>query len=569
VKRKRSRRVDINLGELDGIVEASAERALQEEERKTLRTAIHAMADALTPRPRSTEKTSEVLGEASTAPEEPGKAEREKKPPAPGHGRNGAAAFTGARKVHLPVEGLAAGCLCPDCHRGKVYPPKKDRPRVRVRFVGQPLIQATVYHLEVLRCNLCHKEFQAAEPEGVGPDKYDETVASMIACAEYGYGIPFNRLESIQARLGVPLAASTQWELVRDAAEALKPAHEELRRQAACGRVLHNDDTSMKVLNVERPEGDSRTGVFTTAVVAEVADPLPEPEAAATTVSGPRPPEGEAAPVEGPPPAGDPMGEAQESRACPSRPKAETHRIAVFVTGTQHAGENLGDLLKQRPDGLPAAVQMCDALSRNIPQVSEGVRLLLANCLSHGRRHLIDQVENFPDECRYVLDMLGQVYGHDEEAKRRGLDPEQRLRFHQQHSGPVMKELQEWLERQFAEKRVGPNSGLGKAMRYLLNHWKPLTLFLRQAGAPLDNNVCERALKKAVLHRKNAYYYRSLNGAQVGDLYMTLIHTCELNGADAFDYLTELQRHAPELRANPAAWMPWNYQAQLSRLDSS
>jgi hypothetical protein len=316
----------------------------------------------------------------------------------------------------------------------------------------------------------------------------------------------------------------------------------------------------MRVLKVQRPEGDSRTGVFTTAVVAEVTDPVPEPETATTTASGSSQPAEEATPGEGTP---EPTG------ACPSRPKGKTRRIAVFVTGTQHAGENLRDLLKQRPDGLPAAVQMCDALSRNIPQVSEGVRLLLAHCLSHGRRHIVEQVENFPEECRYVLDMLGQVYGHDEEARRRGLSPEQRLRFHQEHSGPVMKELQKWLERQFAEKRVEPNSGLGKAMRYLLNHWKPLTLFLRQAGAPLDNNVCERALKKAVLHRKNAYYYRSLNGAQVGDLYMTLLHTCELNGADAFHYLTELQRHAVELRANPAAWMPWNYRAQLSRPDSS
>jgi transposase len=113
---------------------------------------------------------------------------------------------------------------------------------------------------------------------------------------------------------------------------------------------------------------------------------------------------------------------------------------------------------------------------------------------------------------------------------------------------------------------VEPNSGLGAAITYLLKHWTRLTLFLRQAGAPLDNNVCERALKKAILHRKNSLFYKTQNGADVGDLFMSLIHTCELNGANPFDYLTELPRHAEELTRNPAAWMPWNYRDTLARL---
>jgi len=87
------------------------------------------------------------------------------------------------------------------------------------------------------------------------------------------------------------------------------------------------------------------------------------------------------------------------------------------------------------------------------------------------------------------------------------------------------------------------------------------TLFLRQAGAPLDNNVCERALKKAILHRKNALFYKTQNGARVGDLFMSLIYTCQLNDASPFDYLTELQRHADQVGASPEVWMPWNYRA--------
>ena len=157
------------------------------------------------------------------------------------------------------------------------------------------------------------------------------------------------------------------------------------------------------------------------------------------------------------------------------------------------------------------------------------------------------------------------MYAYDAEARERGLCPEERLRFHQECSGPVMDQLHGWLQAQFAERKTEPNSGLGKAITYLLRHWRPLTTFLRVAGAPLDNNICERALKRAVLHRKNALFYKTLNGAQVGDLFMSLIHTCQLCGANSFDYLTELQRHAQELAASPAQWMPWNYRETLAR----
>src|SRR4029077_18145297 len=101
---------------------------------------------------------------------------------------------------------------------------------------------------------------------------------------------------------------------------------------------------------------------------------------------------------------------------------------------------------------------------------------------------------------------------------------------------------------------------------YLWRHWRPLTLFLRIAGAPVDNNIVERTLKRAVLHRKNALFYRTLNAAQVGDLFMSLIHTCHLCGVNSFDYLIELQLHAQQLTASPGESMPWNYRKTLARL---
>jgi len=161
--------------------------------------------------------------------------------------------------------------------------------------------------------------------------------------------------------------------------------------------------------------------------------------------------------------------------------------------------------------------------------------------------------------------MLAEVYRNDAAAREQGMSPEGRFRFHQEYSRPIMDKLHSWMEAQLAEKKTEPNSGLGQAIRYMLRHWQPLTLFLRRAGAPLDNNLVERSLKKAILHRKNALYYKTENGARVGDLFMSLIHTCELNGVHSLDYLTELQRRVDELPRNPAAWMPWNYRVSIAQ----
>jgi transposase len=508
MKRSR-RRIDINLRELDQVLDHARTEPLSASDCEKLRTALHTLAELVSQR-RSTEKTSAVVDRPETAAAQPATA-TETSGKQPGHGRNPASAFTGARKVAIAHGQLKHGDGCPECQSGKVYTQKE--PRALVRIVGQAPLSATVYELERLRCNACNQMFTAEEPEGIGPDKYDETAGAMIAQLKYGSGVPFNRLEQLEQQMGIPLPAATQWEIVEEAAEMIKPVREELIRQAAQGEIVHNDDTSMRVLRLQREASDQRTGVFTTGIVSVAQD----------------------------------------------------REIALYFTGRQHAGENLADLLKRRPEQAPAPIQMCDASSRNVPKLSKDAEDLLANCLAHGRRQFVQVADNFPEECRYVLEMLGRVYGYDAETKRQKMTPVQRLQFHQEFSGPVMATLHGWLEGQLAGKKTEPNSGLGKAITYLLRHWRPLTLFLRQAGAPLDNNIVERALKRAVLHRKNALFYRTLNGAEVGDLYMSLIHTCQLCGANSFDYLIELQRHAAELSAHPSEWMPWNYREALQR----
>jgi transposase len=221
--------------------------------------------------------------------------------------------------------------------------------------------------------------------------------------------------------------------------------------------------------------------------------------------------------------------------------------IALFFTGRQHAGENLATVLRQRAAALAPPMQMCDALSRNLPKLPEKLEVIVGHCVAHARRRFVEVIENFPQPCRHLLEQLGTVYSNDATVRKQAMTAEERLRNHQQHSAPMMEELRAWLNTQFAEKKVEPNSGLGMAMRYLHKHWERLTLFLRQSGAPLDNNICERALKKAILHRKNSLFYRTANGARVGDLFMSLIHTCELSGANP-------STTSPSCSSTPQSW---------------
>lgn len=532
------KRIDLDIKELEALVER-ARGALSQQEYEKLRAALKTLeylTELLEDKNTTigklrqllfgtrTEKTRKVLQQAG-ASEQAGGTDSQKtgepKKTVKGHGRNGASSYLGAQQIKIGHESMKAGDSCPGCLKGKVY--ARKTPAYLVRVAGQAPIGATVYELEKLRCNLCGEMFTASEPEGVGPEKYDASSASMIALLKYGSGFPFYRLEGLQENVGIPLPASTQWEIVNEKAPVFQPAYQELIRQAAQGEVLYNDDTTMKILALMRdspqneaqargcePEASKRTGVFTSGIVSTRAG----------------------------------------------------RQIALFFTGRRHAGENLTEVLKRRASQLGPPIQMCDALSRNLPK---DFKVLLANCIAHARRQFVDVAPSFPEECRYVLETLREVYNNDALAEEQGMSAEERLRFHQEQSGPLMDKFEKWLKAQIEEQKVEPNSGLGKAIAYFTNHFDKLTLFLHVAGAPLDNNICERALKKAILHRKGSLFYKTENGARVGDLYMSLIHTCQLCKANSFDYLTELQKHDQELAQKPQDWMPWNYRGTLER----
>jgi transposase len=435
----------------------------------------------------------------------------------PNHGRIPASRYTGCAKVIVNHESLRPGDACPHCVNGTLY--RQSAWSLVVRLKGQPPVTGEVYHRERLRCHDCGQVFTAALPAEAGPNKYDPSVASVVATLRYGEGFPWNRLQRTQRFAGVPLPASDQWERVRDAADrGPRAVYQHLCWLGAQGELLHHDDTAMCVLQLtgmikrHEPlleEDPDRRGVFTTGILS----------------------------------------------LAEGRPT-----IALYVTGPHHAGENLRTLLAARCPELPLPLGMCDGLSRNMPH---DLRVIMANCLVHGRRYFVDVVAAFPAEVEHVLECLKIIYKVDAQAKEQQLSPNERLQLHQEQSGPVMDELHRWLKTRFDERLVEPNSSLGKAISYMLKHWGALTRFLHVPGAPLDNNVCERALKMAIRHRNNSLFYRTPRGAAVGDLYMSLIYTCYLSGVSPVDYLTELQRNHERVRAAPGDWLPWNYRRQL------
>src|SRR4051794_14629426 len=181
-----------------------------------------------------------VAGEATADVSEPAAASK-------GHGRNGAEAYRGAERIDVAHPSLRAGDACPACGEGTVY---DKAPGVLVRITGQPPLAAKVYRLQKLRCHLCGQVFPAAAPDATGETKYDARAGSMIGLLKSGSGLPFNRLEGLQGDLGVPLPASTQWDIVEAGARTLAPVFDELIPQAAQGQLLHNDHTTGKILEL-------------------------------------------------------------------------------------------------------------------------------------------------------------------------------------------------------------------------------------------------------------------------------------------------------------------------------
>lgn len=427
----------------------------------------------------------------------------------PNNGRLGHEQYTGAEVILIKAP-YKPGDPCPEenCD-GKL---KVVNAGHIIKIVGQSFAKALNYEIETLRCNLCEKYFSGQLPGHVCDDKYDSVFKAQLCIYKHYLGVPSYRLEGYQRFVGVPLPDSTQFDKIEDVANAAYPAFTHMEQMAANGRLLHGDDTKVKIKSIMKEnkvlEEKSRKGMFTTGVISFNGE----------------------------------------------------HKIHLFYSSRKHCGENMIALLAKRDQNLPEILYMCDALGSNMPPELKAVFI---NCLVHGRRNFVDIEKYYPNECTVVIDVIAKIYKHDAETLEQNLNDAQRLEYHQIHSAKPMENLHEHIQKQLDEQVVEPNGSLGKAYKYMLKHWHKLTQFLRIPGAPLDNNTLEQALKIPIRVRKNSYFYATEHGAYIGSILQSLICTAIAAKQNPIEYLTALQEYKSAVRLNPGDWMPWNYKETL------
>jgi transposase len=438
----------------------------------------------------------------------------------PGQGRHSAASYAGAKRVPCRHEALRVGEICPVCGQGRLY---TVPPGVELRIDGNALLSAVRSELEKLRCSACGAVFTAARPAAAGEEKYSPRARAVLAVSRYYLGLPLYRIASSQAMQGIPVPDATPWDQIERVADSGYVVFAHLEHLAAQGELISQDDTPVRILSLleenQQAQGqaaakgfarsEERTGMSTTALVVKVGE----------------------------------------------------RTLCLYYAGRPHAGENLAALLSQRAAAREKPFVMSDALSSH--EVADESRLIRCHCLAHGRRKVSALEDVLPEECAVVIEALKQGFDHDEAARVTQMSPQARFAYHQAYSRPILDGLKTWLDPQFDEHLVEPNSSLGKAIAYMQGHWETLTRFFQAEGAPLDNNLVERALKLCIRQRKNSRFFATAHSAYIASGLTSLIATCGYAGVNALDYLVALQEHRSAVFRDPAAWRPWNDHANL------
>ena len=462
---------------------------------------------------KSSEKLSAVVPGA-------GKSNKPKKPKKKPQGEKRRQSPVIHERCHHQIEGLAKGDECPQCRRGKLY---KYDPAVVLRISGQTPLISTQHVLERLRCNTCGAYYTADAPTKVKDDggidqHYGFSARALMALQKYFAGAPFYRQQTLQQLFGMPVSASTIFDQCEKLADALQPLFLYLILLARDAELYYIDDTTNRVLSqgpIEKPDRRTgklkkRSGLYTSAAIAQLSD---------------------------------------------------GQRCVLYQTNIGHAGEWLDEILRGRPKTVPPPMVMSDALSGNRPSVIDWYERVLCN--SHARREFVDQASSFSEPVAWVLEQYGQVWEHDRHCQQQCLSPAQRLTYHREQSRPVMERLRDWGQQQLDSGDVEANSGLGKAIGYLLRYYEELTAFCRLPGAPIDNNCAEQILKLIIRGRKNSLFFKTPAGAAIADVITSVIATAHVADINVFEYLIVLQRHAEEVKRDPQNWLPWTYQVAV------
>ena len=442
---------------------------------------------------------------STTSPNEPETIKKTK-----GHGRLSADAYQGAQIIDMFVPNLKPGDQCPeDACDGRLY--EMSDPGVMLQITGSPMAQATRYNLQKLRCSVCEMIFTAPLPEGVEEVKYTMSFIAMLMINKYFMSVPLYRQETLQNYLGVPLPASTQWELMAEQEDVLEALYHAFEQDAANGKGIAIDDTKAKILeqiamNKKVEKKSDKKSCYTTGIVNVHDD----------------------------------------------------HMSYVFVTDNQTAGKSAAPFLKLRDPSLPIPYLMCDALTANIPENISSDLYILCYCLVHARRQFYELPDGYDDLAEQVMGLIGKIY--DNESATKGMSGDKRLEHHQLHSTPIMQALRDYLMVQ--KQAFEPNGVAGSAIEYMLKRWTEFTHFLRHPDIPLDNNLTERALKLIIQVRKTSLFYKTLKSAKIASYIQTALYSAAQNDVNPYDYMLAILRNKAKVIKNPTKWLPWCYKAE-------
>ncbi len=440
---------------------------------------------------------------------------REKKPPNQEHpGKSSVDDYAQARKCHHYHPELKPGDPCPSCLKGRLY---EERPRRQLLFEGGPPISPVAHISHDLRCNFCKEIFPAqpsdeAKVDGLGcEDRFGYSAIAMIVVLRYFSQLPWYRNCRVHDMVGINLAPSSQYDQCEKLANALQPLDKLSQLLASQASLFMVDDTSGKILSKRQ------------AVVAKRA-----------------------------------TGELALRDGCHS-----SVAIAFLEEGTPliriktdiiHAGEWMDELLKDRPRGLAPPKVMWDRLSSNTVGV---IPIIDVACNQHARQNFKECCLDAPKLIMPILALFKEMFRQD--SLTGAMDPQTRLAHHQEFSQPIFTEIVTRCQSMLDEKKVLPNSNIGRACNYMINHKEALSGFLRYEGAPISNNLVERTILYLVILRKNVHFYKTLLGARVADIILSTGLSAFYLGINVFHYFRLILAHQDEVAANPADWLPWRF----------
>jgi transposase len=452
-----------------------------------------------------------------------------------GHGRNGAGAYVGAKHyVHELLVGIL-GAICEACGVGRM---SRYRPKLIVVVKGQPLFDAETHHFEQARCRLCGAiitaEGTGAVTRGLGSSyiTYDWSACAMLLVMHYFAGLPFKRMESLQAGWGIPMPDANQWTLADASADLLFPLYKALEQHGVNNATaLRIDDTGSMIIEVRREirgeiaalealgesTHDVRTGINATGVYLET----------------------------------------------------EQGKVLLFFTGRHHAGEIIDQILEHRRAVQKSGaklVKVSDAASKNFSHAHHD-ELEEAVCNAHAYLKFRAVKDRHAEEYGLAGEVYKKVFDNDDLTQAEGMSPDERMRYHREHSLPEMKRLKKMCTERLQSKLVEPNAPLWEPLTFIINQWDRLTRFCEVPSVPLDTNVVEQMLIIPVRYLAGSFNYKTQDGADVGDRHMSLIATANANGVEPVAYLTECLANHEDLKKRPEYYFPWVYRARLEAGD--